>query len=1000
MTNVRLDGSILLHGQSGGRSRNVLRRFLIVAWLMPHFLLSASMAGDDNPASVASRQQTPQKVTFSDHVQPILNKHCISCHGGVKQAGEVSFVYRDQVLPPDGWVVEPGDPENSILLQRVLETDLDLRMPPPDHGAALAKEEIDTLRRWIQQGAIWEGGHWAYTTPTLPDIPAIQDADWPRNHIDAFVLRRLEQEGMHPSADAAADRWLRRITLDLIGLPPTLEQRSSFLAAFAQSPTTAKEAVVDKLLASPGFGERWASVWLDQVRYADSRGLGVDGRRTIWKFRDWVIDAINSNMPFDEFTVRQLAGDLLPNPTISDYVATAAHRVTQSNEEGGTDDEEFRVAAVLDRVNTTWQAWQGVTFGCVQCHSHPYDPFRHEEYYRFAAFFNNTQDVDLNEDYPTISTPLDAADYGKATELEQQRRRLRKKIWDREFEVLNSPTHWSEVTGLDASTNKKTRVVSEQRNGQWQFHTVDTVQKNTDITLDVTLPDNLDSITAIRFTGMPLDPNTAVSDSEWGFALSHVEAMWVSDEDDPLPLRIARLVIDEPEPFFDPQESLKPKSNRGFAAFSRIHHSRHAAFILETPFECPPEGRLRIVLKHRVHILASFSLITRRGTIAVSDADEFTQLLTDNDLLDLRERLAQVEQQRKSIKSVQTPVLAERPQHLRRPTHVFERGLFLTKAQKVEPGTPESLPPLPDAGVTDRLKMARWLVSDENPLTARVLVNRVWARLFGTGLVATEEDFGSSGELPSHPELLDFLAVRFRSEQQWKLKALLKEIVLSRTYGQSAKATSADYTNDQANRLLARGPRYRLSSEIVRDQALAVSGLLSPKMHGPPVHPPIPGGVWKPFQGGDKWSVPEVGNEDRYRRSIYTYTKRSIPYPMFAAFDAPSREFCTSRRLRSNTPLQALMMLNDQTFAECTSALASRMSAHSSDLTGQLAFGFLLVTSREAHDDELKELVRLHSEIAGDDLQSDELDTQTAANTRGMQAVARLLLNLDEVVMK
>ncbi|MCR9199594.1 MAG: PSD1 and planctomycete cytochrome C domain-containing protein [Planctomycetaceae bacterium] len=964
--------------------------------LLPVILLPGVCASDDGQpkTSGTAEASAAQTIDFSQHVQPILNKHCVACHGGVKQAGEVSFVYRDQVLPPDGWIVEPGDPDASILLQRVLETDLELRMPPPEHGAALSAEDVSVLRQWIAQGAVWEGGHWAYTRPQMPKIPAVKDVLWTRNPIDAFVLKRLEDSGLTPSASAEPVRWLRRVTLDLTGLPPTLSDRHEFLTAVAVDESAAREAVVDRLLADPAFGERWASVWLDQVRYADSRGLGADGRRTIWKYRDWVIAALNADMPFDEFTIKQIAGDLLPAPTIEDLLATAAHRVTQTNEEGGTDDEEFRVAAVVDRVNTTWQAWQGVTFGCVQCHSHPYDPFRHEEYYQFAAFFNNTQDVDLNEDWPVLKTPLNVADYEKASALQSRLQQQQQALWEAEYPFLNTPDHWQKVADLQASTNNRTRITVEQVDGEPQFHTIDTVSRNTDITLSASVPNSMEQLTAVRLTAMPLDPKTAVRDSEWGFVLSHVQVQWIDDTGNAVELPVSRLVIDEPAPFYNPQDSLNPKSNRGFAAYTRIHYPRQAALVLKQPFEVPDTGRLQVVLKHRVHILASFSLITRRGALAVSADSAFTDLLSDESILALRADVAATQKQIGAIKSVAIPVLAERPRHLQRPTHVFERGLFLTKAQKVQAGTPQSLPPLPslpEGQAPSRLQLAQWLASEDNPLTARVMVNRLWARLFGTGLVATEEDFGSSGEPPSHPQLLDYLAVKFQTRDQWRLKAALKEIVLSATYGQTAKATAQAWQNDPANRLLARGPRFRLSSEMVRDQALAVSGLLSRKMNGPPVHPPIPAGVWKPFQGGDKWPVPKPDNEDRYRRSIYTYTKRSIPYPMFAAFDAPSREFCTPRRLRSNTPLQALMMLNDQTLEECAAALAEQMLSVKGSLRQQVRHGFLQVTLREPDDAEIADLLKLHDVVSSGD--EDGVD-------RGMQAVARLLLNLDEVLMK
>ncbi|QDT65220.1 PSD1 and planctomycete cytochrome C domain-containing protein [Calycomorphotria hydatis] len=955
---------------------------MIIAFLL--FTSGEIALGADDSAEV----KLPEKILFNKHIRPIFTSHCTACHGGVKQAGEVSFVYRDSVLPPDGWVIEPGDPESSSLIGRINSDDPDEVMPPPEHGESLSALDIAILTEWVRQGAKWED-HWAFTRPEKQALPIVDEADWCRQGLDYYVRSRLEKEGIQPSPETAPERWLRRVSLDLIGLPPSLEERQSFLNKLKANNESAYTQVVDRLLNSPHFGERWASVWLDQVRYADSKGLGLDGRRNIWKYRDWVISAINSDLPYDEFTKKQIAGDLLPEPTIEDYIATAVHRLTQSNEEGGTDDEEFRIAAVLDRVSTTWQTWQGMTFGCVQCHSHPYEPFQHDEFYRFAAFFNNTSDTDLNEEWPVLQIPLDPNNYEDAGRLDKHISDLRTEIWREEFHLLNDSQAWSPLTNLSAYTNNATKVEVERNGNHDEFHTVGTISRNSDITLEAPLPESLSQLTAIRLTALPLDPQSAVPDSEWGFVMSHISAeLLIPGIEEPQALNFERLIIDEPGPFYDPQESLNAKSNRGFSAYSRIHHPRQAALILKEPVLVPDGAQLRVTLKHRVYLLASFALITKRGHLAVSNDQRFLDLNSNQEFIAKRNQLKELQQQRKVLKSTAVPVLRERPEHLGRPMHVFIRGLFLTKGDEVTPGTPASLPPLPDGISHDRLALANWLVSPENPLTARVAVNRVWARLFGTGIVATEEDFGSSGEAPSHPELLDYLAWRFQHELDWSTKKLLKELVLSSTYRQSGKVRPELLERDSENRLLARGPRYRLSAETVRDQALAVSGLLNHNMFGPPVHPPIPDGVWQPFQSSDKWNTPEEGEADRYRRSIYTYVKRSIPYPMFASFDAPSREFCTPRRLRSNTPLQALMTLNDATFAECASALAGRMQEAAATPREQIQHGFLLVTCREPRDEELNQLESL--------FESTTSDQPTAKLT----IVASVLLNLDEFLMK
>lgn len=973
------------------RSRRKLVR--LVCYLSATTSILASAVFVSPVLGQQTAQTTHQEtVNFSRDIRPIFNAHCSSCHGGVKQLGDVSFVYRDQVVAPDGFVVEPGEPEESVLIQRVLSDDPGDRMPPPDHGPALNQREVGLLTRWIEQGAKWDQ-HWAYEKPLKPSSPEVKNTSWPRQSIDAFVLASLEARGIAPAQDAEHLRWLRRVTLDLTGIPPSIEEQDRFQQEIHKSEKMTPAAIdrvyadiVDGLLGSSKYGEKWASAWLDQVRYADSKGLGADAKRNIWKFRDWVINAINEDMPFDDFTIKQIAGDLRPNPGIEDFIATANQRLTQSNEEGGTDDEEFRVAAVLDRVNTTWQTWQGVTFGCVQCHSHPYDPFRHDEYYKFAAFFNNTADSDLNQDWPIVNAPLDNAQYERASVLDREIVSLNHQIWSSEYDLLNDATKWQAINELSAKTNNATKVTVDSQTGYDEYHTVDTVSNGTNIILEAPLSD-VKKLTAIRLTALPLDPKKAKADSEWGFVFSHITAsLIVRGQDEPQEIEFARLIVDEPEPFLNPQESFNPKSNQGFAAYTRIHQARQGALLLKEPLDVPEGSILRVTLKHRIFMVGAFPMVARRGHLAVSQDESFIALQSDDSLVGLRKMLAKLKQQRAAIKSTSVPVLKERPKHLARPTHVFVRGLFLDKGQEVTAGTPNSFPPLPKGNV-DRLALARWLVGPENPLTARVAVNRIWARLFGTGIVATEEDFGSSGETPSHPKLLDHLAIKFRTELMWSQKKLIRELVLSRTYRQSSAIRADQHSQDRFNRWLARGPRFRLSAEMVRDQALFVSGLLSAKQFGPPVHPPIPAGVWNPFSGGDKWNTPKPDSEDRYRRSIYTYTKRSIPYPMFAAFDAPSREVCAPRRLRSNTPIQALTLLNDQTLIECTAALAKRMVDAAETSQDQIQFGFRLVTCRKPNESELAALVSL-------------LESSSEKGISGMKDVATVLLNLDETLTK
>ncbi len=640
----------------------------------------------------------------------------------------------------------------------------------------------------------------------------------------------------------------------------------------------------------------------------------------------------------------------------------------------------------MDRVNTTWQAWQGVTFGCVQCHSHPYDPFKHEEYYQFAAFFNNTRDTDLDDDWPTAQVPLDDGDLDAAIELDRKIESVNGELWERENALIQSPDLWRTVRLTAASTNNTTQVVVDQESDPVQYHTIDTVSRGTTISLEGDLPSGLERLTALKFTGLPLDPDKAVSDSEWGFVLSHLQAEWIlPDQDDSLPIKFVRVLVDEPEPYHNPQESLNEKNKNGFAAYTRINYPRSATFIVEQPTDVPKDAKLRVSLRFDEFILSAFPLVARRGTIAVSQDESFGRMLKDTAAE--RTKLAEIRKQRAAIKSTSIPILEERSAEFRRPSHVFIRGLFLTKGDEVTAGTPSSLPPLPD-GPKNRLSLAKWLVSKDNPLTARVAVNRIWAQLFGIGLVATEEDFGTSGERPSHPQLLDHLALRFQNEYAYRFKPLIREVVLSRTYRQNSAIRSELLEHDSQNRLLARGPRHRLPAEMVRDQALACAGLLTEKLGGYPVRPMIPDGVWNPFASWDKWKTAEVGDPNRYRRSIYTYTKRSIPYPMFASFDSPSREFCAPRRLRSNTPLQALMTLNDLTFTECSAGLAKRMMNSGESIGDHIQHAFVIVTCREPSEREMKTLLTLANQY------------EDAGSPVAMQAVANVLLNLDEVLMK
>ncbi|WP_193214219.1 PSD1 and planctomycete cytochrome C domain-containing protein [Luteolibacter marinus] len=938
------------------------------------------------------------KVDFAHDVRPILNAHCTSCHGGVKEAGEVSFIYREQALGKGESgkpIIVPGDPAASELMVRVLSGDPDEVMPKPEHGPPLAKEEIETLRTWIEEGAEW-GEHWSFVAPVRQQPPAVKDAAWPRNDIDRFLLARMESEGLEPSKEAAKSVLLRRLSLDLTGLPPSVEELDAFLA---DSSPDAYAKQVDRLLASPHFGERWASVWMDLARYADSEGLGVDRRREVWKYRDWLVDAFNRDLPFDQFTIDQLAGDLIPDASLEQKIATTFHRLTQVNDEGGTDDEEFRVSAVMDRVATTWEVWQGLTFGCVQCHSHPYDPIKHEEYYSFMAFFNQTADADLSEDLPKLKVPLDKARYAEANGLQDQVAAAESALFKIRAEI-DAATRWSPARSMTATAQGAKLRIAET--GGIEEYRSDT-NAAAGATYQLTFPADLSQLTALRVEFLPLDEDAAAHTPEWGAILKKITLEILDPDNGAKPVALAEVIADEAHPFFDPNGSLKD-SNRGWGTYSKTFGPRHATVVLAEPLDLPEGSRLRVTMKNGPSIIASFPMVSKRGRISLTDQAAWITHRKEAEVLRLKKELSDARAALRKIPATSVPVMQERDPRFSRSTRVFNRGNWLDKGGIVEkPGTPEVFPRLHAASeVPSRLDLARWIASPENPLTARVAVNRMWLELFGIGIVPTPEDFGSAGEKPTHPGLLDTLAVRFSTEMQWSVKSLLRELVTSAAYRQDATVTPALAAKDADNRLLARGPRQRLTAEMARDNALAVGGLLAPAVGGPPVHPPIPPGVWTPFSA-DSWKTPEPGQADRYRRSLYTYWKRSIPYPSFVTFDAPTRELCSKRRLVSNTPLQALAVLNDPAFHECAQGLARRMKYDvTGDLDARLSFGYRAATSKDITADRLDELRGLFKDTE----QRYAADPGTMNGMAGTPdgaaytIVASVLLNLDEAITR
>lgn len=758
-----------------------------------------------------------QQVDFNAEIRPILNEQCVTCHGGVKTQADLNLQFRDLALKGGKSgrpAIVPGNPDASELIKMVSHPNPADRMPK--EAAPLSEEQISKLRAWIEDGAEWVD-HWAYVAPVRPE-PRLQD-EWVRSPIDAFVLDKLRSVRLEPAAEADCPTLARRVSLDLIGLPPTPERAASMCESGDY------EGFVDELLASPSFGERWTGFWLDLARYADSKGYEADRPRSIWRYRDWLINAFNAGMPFDQFTIEQLAGDLLPEPSVDQLIATAFNRNAMTNEEGGTDDEEHRLAAVMDRVNTTWEVYQGTTMRCTQCHGHPYDPFVHEDYFSSLALFNNTADWDQPDEQPLL----------------------------REF------------------------------------------------------PE------AVRQEGDSLMARLAEIDAEIAAFVStpemlNVRAEWEANLDDPA-----------------------------------------------------VSGALSTTAQNEVLRIARIPVAERSGYQQAFIRDRFAEI--HESTAELRGERRRTEAQLGPLGPTVTPVMQELPEGERRVTRLFDRGSFLTQLDPVAPGVPKSMPPLPDSVEANRLAFAEWLVSDENPLTARVTVNRFWEQLFGIGIVESADDFGTVGIEPTNQELLDWLAVYFRDDLAWSVKGFLREMVLSSTYRQSSVASPEKLAVDPRNLLASRGPRFRLTAEQLRDQALAVSGLLSSKQFGPSVMPPQPEGIWRNPYSGQQWIAAE--GEDRYRRALYTYWRRTGPYPSMLTFDAPTREFCISRRIRTNTPLQALVTLNDPAFWEAAEGLASRMENEvpvGAGTRDRVAYGYRLALIDEPSPEQLTVLTELADE--------------------------------------
>ncbi|MEJ7827329.1 MAG: DUF1553 domain-containing protein [Segetibacter sp.] len=889
-------------------------------------------------------------IDYNTDVKPILNKNCITCHGGVKKQGGFSVLFRSEALAKlksGKYGIVPGNTEKSEMIRRINLKDPEERMPY--QHAPLSENEIETLTRWVKQGAKW-GDHWAYVPVQKVEIPKpegsffglfpAREIDWVKNDVDYFIYDKLKEQKLKPSGEADKATLLRRVSLDLIGLPPSQSLANEFLQ---NNNEHAYEQLVDSLLASPHFGERWTSVWLDLARYADTKGYERDAGRNIWHYRDWLIKAFNQDKPYDQFLIEQLAGDLLPNATDDQFIATAFNRNTMTNDEGGTENEEFRTAAVIDRVNTTWQTLMGTTFACVQCHSHPYDPFTHDEYYKFMAFFNDSRDEDTFADYPVLRH------YSAEDSL-----KVRKVI------------KWLQQNNFN---DRATKIYQFLRT--WQ--------------------PAINSLQSDKFT------NSELNDTKWLAFRNNASA------------RLQQVNLDQSN-----QLIYRYKADTTGGLWT-IHLDAPDGPVLKTVtvpkakkwtvsnIDFPDQAGTHDLFFSYTN--ANLKKPTANGMMF--DWFYFTQSFPGKDRQDY-DTIKNTWWQLLTKEVSTTPVMMDNPSFMHRNTNVFVAGNWLVKGKQVEADVPNSLNPLETNAPRNRLGLAKWLTDKKNPLTARTMVNRLWEQLFGTGLVETLEDMGTKGAEPTHKELLDFLSWKFMNDFNWSTKKLLKEIVMSAAYRQSSKVSKEHLANDQYNRFYERGVRVRLSAEQIRDQALSVSGVLSEKMYGPSVKPWQPEGIWMSPWNGDYWKRSE--GEDQYRRALYTFWKRTSPYPSMVTFDGVGREVCTSRRIRTNTPLQALVTLNDSTYLDLSRRFAYRLQdeTKTNDVKTIIANGYKMLMYQTIAPQKSEALVTLYNnaynKFKDDPDRTCEIigvnDRHNNPKTAALVVVASALLNLDEVITK
>ncbi len=901
--------------------------------------------------------QTSVEYDYNRDIRSVLSGKCFQCHGPDAAARAADLRLDDRNEAIDYGAIVPSEPDQSELIFRVTTDDPDLRMPPK--GDPLSAEQIATLKAWIRDGAPYQA-HWSYQPPQRPAQPTVQAQSWPAGELDYFVLDRIEQAGFKPAPKAKPAVLLRRLYLDLIGLPPSVED----VRAFKADPSPENyEAQIDRLLRSKHFGEKWAAGWLDLARYADSNGYQHDDLRTMWPYRDWVIEALNDDMPFDQFTIEQLAGDLLPNPTRSQLIATGFNRNVPTNFAGGSKVDEVRANVLHDRVATTGAVWLGLTLECAQCHDHKFDEISQKEYYQFYAYFNKA--------IPEF------AQRGEGM--------FRKHFIGREVMVYASEADrqkGAELTREIELEEERIAVLAELAGAAGE-------KPGPEVTLlDFEEPNPFKQHKATRAVTTSLVEENPSGEGKYA-------------------VRVEAEAVTETKGFFGtgysiPVTNLENSSELTFwiktdisSRFNlQVHNGRREASVYEfSTIDLVPEQWTKITAPLADFVKPKWSpravdwkriqkiQITAHGSSPYDGKyialDNFVGVASS----ERAKRIARIAQLRVELAALQTPSMAMMDDESPLQTHIMLRGDYTSPGDPVQVGVLGSMHPLDPKLPGNRLGLAKWLVDDANPLTPRVVVNRIWSEVFGRGIVSTPEDFGMQGEAPSHPRLLDWLAVQF-VEQGWSTKRLLKVIVLSSTYQQSSSASDEKIERDPRNELYARGPRFRLSAELIRDNLLAVSGLLSDKIGGPLVYPVQPEGVWKEIPGADVNRYPTSEGEDRYRRGVYTVWRRGNPYPSMVNFDAPERTVCTTKRDRSNSPLQALTLLNDPVYVEVATELAKKIEHWTGSDREKITRAFRTVLSRKPNERELEILMTLLKERSS------------------WFVIAQTLLNLDETITK